>query len=326
MPNWTAFRSNLGDISSTLANQARQKQAQEDAIKMMFQKALIESKIKQQLKEQDPYNQLMTRMMQRWLGGTEEQSQIQSSQAPQPPMPKRIGIPSPSGISQFTSQQQTMNSELSAPSNNIVPSKSAGASNYEFVPSFGPSGISFRAQLKPGEELKQKVEEKKALSKVTITATQKQDIAGAKQQLMNVRQMEDLAKDLPGGYRGMIGIGIGSITRGAVESGTRRYLKKLPAFAAGLYRDLTGDKRLSDMDAQARAMPLLWHPSEDKSIREDVFADIEKALKARIDLLEKGEFITDEYGQAITPIESVMKGIKSQNNNKFQQSDPLGIR
>lgn len=136
----------------------------------------------------------------------------------------------------------------------------------------------------------------------------KQDIVGAKQQLANVIQMQNLARNVPGGYAGFGSMLRGAITRGATDQNTRLYLKRLPAFAAGLYRDLTGDKRLSDMDAQQRAMPLLWHPSEDAGLKTPVFEGIKQALNSRIKLLQEGNYYTDESGNSITSIGDVIKG------------------
>ena len=91
-----------------------------------------------------------------------------------------------------------------------------------------------------------------------------------------------------------------------------------PAFAAGLYRDLTGDKRLSDVDAQSRAMPLLWHPSEDEKIRKRSFADIKRALNARIKLIQEGRYTMSPEGDFITPLDEVLKeaGIDSSRFSK----------
>lgn len=135
-------------------------------------------------------------------------------------------------------------------------------------------------------------------------------------QLENVRTLKQEASKLSGGYQGITERGIAIATRGAQYGNVYAYERKLPAFAAGLYRSLTGDNRLSDMDAQARALPLLWNTSIDISLREPMFNFLEKALEVRKKLLSQGKYIQTPEGDIVTPLETIL-----QETQKPQQTD-----
>lgn len=169
----------------------------------------------------------------------------------------------------------------------------------------GDIATPIEARTKLATEIERQTREKAEEKAKVLPAKIKQDIVGVRQQIANVENLEQLAEQVPSGAGGMFSIARGAVTRGAFDKETRLYLKQLPAFAAGLYRDLTGDKRLSDEDASARAMPLLWHPSEDESIKKASFENIKKALRSRQKLLQQGTFSVVD-GEAVTPLGAVL--------------------
>ena len=128
----------------------------------------------------------------------------------------------------------------------------------------------------------------------------------AKSQLLNVKALRKEASKLPGGYSGIRARMIGVGSRGKYQGDVLMYERKIPAYSAGLYRAMTGDKRLSDRDAGERAKPLLWDTSVDTSLREPMFQFVEDTLQARINMIEKGQGQWDEETKSyITDFESV---------------------
>jgi len=135
------------------------------------------------------------------------------------------------------------------------------------------------------------------------TADMKNMIKSTEQASALFTDLKKQSEKLQGGYEGMQKIAEGAVTRGKGDTADYRvYLSTLPSASVSLYRAITGDTRLSDADAQARAYPLLWHPSEDVSVRQKKNEFIDNMIVARKALLKKGTFQTDENGNAITPI------------------------
>jgi hypothetical protein len=169
------------------------------------------------------------------------------------------------------------------------------------------------------ERINKDLEAERKLKAPTIQ--QKNDLLNIKNQIQNLTEMETLAKKIPSGrLAGSISGLTSSLTGGGLETNTRLYLKNRPAYAVSLYRSLTGDTRLSDADAQARALPLLWHPTEDTKIRDDSFKNLKKALEARKRLIEKGQYQLGKDGEFITPLETVLSEAKNEQETN-QQSD-----
>jgi len=131
---------------------------------------------------------------------------------------------------------------------------------------------------------------------------------------------EDLksqSQGLKGGYAGMGEMAKAAINRGAGESGDYTlYTENLPSSAVGLYRALTGDTRLSDADAKARALPLLWNPSQDVSLREKKNSFIDRMIASRERLLS-----SDKYKDGVIPFEAIKK--EAQREPKKFTSDNL---
>ena len=138
------------------------------------------------------------------------------------------------------------------------------------------------------------------------TADMKNALTTSKQAKSLINSVVKQSESLEGGYAGAIQIGKAAINRGAGSSAKyRTYLSTMPATAVSIYRAVTGDTRLSDADAQARAYPLLWHPSEDVDVRKQKNDYIQSMVLAREALLSSGKFQSDEKGNAITDLGNV---------------------
>jgi hypothetical protein len=147
----------------------------------------------------------------------------------------------------------------------------------------------------PSLEEKGQAEINVAKEKAKIpTADMKNLLLQTKGQIANLETLRQEARTIKGGWGGIGNIITAEATRGKSEGATMRYMRKIPAYSAGMYRSLTGDNRLSDADAAARAKPLLWDPTVDDSLKEPMFNDLELAFKARERLLEKGMYTVDE--------------------------------
>lgn len=129
------------------------------------------------------------------------------------------------------------------------------------------------------------------------------------------------SEGLKGGYAGMGEMGKAVMNRGKGKSGDYSlYLENLPSSAVSLYRALTGDTRLSDADAKARALPLLWNPSQDVSLRQRKNDFIDKMINSREQLLSSGK-----YQGGIVPLEDIKsyaEGIKTFNVNGVSYNIP----
>ncbi len=148
------------------------------------------------------------------------------------------------------------------------------------------------------------------LKSVVSPIKKEQDLNKAKLAYQNLKYMKDKATNLPSGY-GALRTNVGNFfTRGEANPELALYEKEMPAMAVAIYRDITGDTRLSDSDAQVRAYPLLWRPQrgEGKSIKAGSFADLDKLYKARINLIEQGRYKPNPMNpdELITPIEDVI--------------------
>lgn len=99
--------------------------------------------------------------------------------------------------------------------------------------------------------------------------------------LQSVDFLESLANKVPAGYAGIVSSGKGFVTRGETETDTKQYEKEVKAAAAQIYRAYTGDTRLSDEDAAARAYPLLWDPSEGEKLKKSSFERLKTGIKKR---------------------------------------------
>ena len=271
-----AFRT-LNSMAQGWDTGQEKKRQMQDAIKMM----ILKSQIDQQM---DPMYQLRKKMLEGGgIPGLGGQTQTQPNRQP-------------FGLNQTIQGQMPQTADTSQE-----------LQRWENNPNFLLTGKG--DPLTENPEYKQKRE--RELKAQIPTVQQKNDLFSARQQLNNIVGMRNLAEKVPAGYPGMLSIGTSALTRGGLQTNTRQYLKNFNAYAVSLYRALTGDTRLSDADALRRALPLLWHPSEDKKIRKTSFDSIEKALKTRIKMLSSGRGLTpnplDPNGnEFITPFDMVL--------------------
>jgi len=137
-------------------------------------------------------------------------------------------------------------------------------------------------------ELEQKVEEKQALDKVTTTAEQKNSLRKAISQLGNVATLTDKLFEMPAGRMQYITKGEAFVTGGESPKAAdiAEYEDMVQADAAGLYRDLTGDNRLSDDDAQKRALPLIPRPQQARRLQLQKTSKLKFMLRKRIEMLK----------------------------------------
>ena len=149
---------------------------------------------------------------------------------------------------------------------------------------------------------------------------QKQDLQKAKLAAQSLNYMKDKAKNLPTGGKAMASNVGNFLTRGALNPQLALYEKQMPAMATTIYREITGDTRLSDQDAESRALPLLWdaRKGEANAIKEGVFEDLDKLYQARIRLIEKGSYKPNpkDPSEFITPMEDVMAEAKIGSSNQ----------
>jgi len=155
----------------------------------------------------------------------------------------------------------------------------------------------------PEQKAAQEIATATAKSKIP-TADMRNMVSSVDSQLQNMKALRKQTENLKGGYEGMWNRLVGVATRGKEQGDTIMYERKKPAYAAGLYRALTGDTRLSDQDAQTRAYPLLWDTGLDKSLQKPMFDDIENALMARKIMLTSGMGTPDpETGTLVTSLD-----------------------
>jgi len=99
--------------------------------------------------------------------------------------------------------------------------------------------------------------------------------------MLQLKQAKDLLKGIPTGLPTAGRSLLGNVSKGNMFAKERTYNQLKPALAVGLYRALTGDTRLSDADAQARALPILPELGEPDEVIKAKIAKIEEALRNR---------------------------------------------
>jgi len=103
-----------------------------------------------------------------------------------------------------------------------------------------------------------------------------------------IQKLEELANKVSSsGWQGVVDIQKGKVTRGESNPELMQYLKEVKANAAAVYRAYTGDTRLSDQDAAARAYPLLWDPTEGPKLKDISFSRIKDVVNARKQLYQR---------------------------------------
>ncbi len=203
--------------------------------------------------------------------------------------------------------------EVKAPAKDIM-------EGYEEVPigvtetPFGSKRIETKIQPTLKKQLADeaaKLEMQTEIKSKVPTVQQKNDLDKVNQQISNIKDMRSLAEKI-GTYPGSrIAQGTAAaISGGGWATEHYQYLMQRPAMAVSLYRALTGDTRLSDADAEARALPLLWKPGQSSKIRKSSFDYIENALNTRKQMIEQGRYSLSPDGDYITPFENVIAETK----------------
>ena len=196
--------------------------------------------------------------------------------------------------------QQKADQEFQALLMKNAAAKQAEKSNMKSVYTTGPDGGLVRVGEVPiGSQV--------ISNPNTPTADMRNQLISAQQARTLWDEVKSQSEELKGGYEGMLEMGKAALNRGKGESGKYPlYTENLPSSAVALYRALTGDTRLSDSDAKARALPLLWEPSQDTSLRTKKNAFIDKMINAREELLSSGK-----YKDGVIPLSDLKKAASS---------------
>ena len=109
------------------------------------------------------------------------------------------------------------------------------------------------------------------------------DIAGQQDLVSSLRDKLD---SIPSSIAGAGASGLAKVSGGIISPDTKAYLDIMPSAAVKIYRSTTGDTRLSDADAAARAYPIMPKPWEPKELQNSKLKDIEDALNGRNEKLK----------------------------------------
>lgn len=150
-----------------------------------------------------------------------------------------------------------------------------------------------------------------AMAKSEIPTTDmKNQLKSIQQAGSLIQDLQKQAEGLKGGYAGIAELGKMTLNRGSGDSANYKlYMDTLPSTSVSFYRAVTGDTRLSDSDAKARALPLLWHPSEADDVKVKKFDFLNRMVTARGKLLESGKYKPDE----VIPLSVLRKEADSVN-------------
>ncbi len=118
-----------------------------------------------------------------------------------------------------------------------------------------------------------------------------------------------------GGKRGMAG-----------SDDVQLYNSNRPALAVGIYRATTGDTRLSDSDAQARALPLVPSIGETAAVRAQKLQAIKRLPVIAKAIMSKLPPDADEASVAAAFSSAVAQVQQESDIAPEGQADPLGIR
>jgi hypothetical protein len=114
------------------------------------------------------------------------------------------------------------------------------------------------------------------------TAEIKNKYSETKNAELALQKLKELADQVSSsGWQGAVDIATGKITRGDSNPKLMQYLKEARTNAVSIYRAYSGDTRLSDADAEARAYPLLWNPTEGDKLKDISFSRLADVIKTR---------------------------------------------
>lgn len=121
------------------------------------------------------------------------------------------------------------------------------------------------------------------------------EIVNAESSLKKLKELAD--KISSSGWSGAVDIATGQVTRGDSNPELMQYLKEAKTSAVSLYRAYSGDTRLSDADAEARAYPLLWNPTEGEKLKDLSFSRIADVINTRRKSYQEQYGFSDKSGQ-----------------------------
>ena len=164
------------------------------------------------------------------------------------------------------------------------------------------------------KRLQQQIQESSPEGKAkAVAAKRKETTANEVAKLQGFREtLSFLQAALAGAPSGPITGRIGkfqqSITGGGIRPLAKLYQDQKPAISAGVYREITGDKRLSDVDAQVRALPMMPDQNEAVQLQALKFAFLDKKLKSREQSLATGKEIKIEsYPEIMRDLAQTLK-------------------
>lgn len=141
----------------------------------------------------------------------------------------------------------------------------------------------------------------------------RESLRNVKFQKENFKTMRSSISSVPQGrVKGGISMLKSYISGGKGDEGSNSlfYLHNKPAMAVALYRDLTGDTRTSDADAEKRALGLLPDQMEHPDLINKKIGNIEDSLSMREQLLSTGSFQVSDNGDILTnePFSRAIRG------------------
>lgn len=155
------------------------------------------------------------------------------------------------------------------------------------------------------------------------TAEMKQSAFNLESQIKNFDAAMELLNGSPQGrISGSVASATGAITGGKENTAGKLYADILPGLSASLYKDMTGDTRLSDADAQSRAYPLFPKQGDDPKLNKLKEEFIKSTLKRRQSQYKSGDFSPMSQGEVMDQfVKFVASGGKEDKSNK--SSDTL---
>ena len=122
-------------------------------------------------------------------------------------------------------------------------------------------------------------------------------------QTANLQGLEALLEGEPAGVvTGRVARTAGALTGGNVNLSGELARQFTPSISAGIYRSFTGDKRLSNVDAAARAMPLVPQQSDSARLQKFKVAFLRLSFndrRKRLSRMSADEFFSDSNGMDI---------------------------
>lgn len=191
--------------------------------------------------------------------------------------------------------------------------------NLQQVGSVGSKDKVVQKPLSP-DQIGQRTEARNSANLDTPTAEIKNNYSEITNAELSIAKMEELANKIStSGWQGAVDIQTGKVTRGESNPELMQYLKEANANAVSIYRAYTGDTRLSDADAEARAYPLLWNPTEGPKLKEISFARLKDVIGSRKSSYKERYGFSDEESVTGTSSSGGSAVGKTSSGNSFKR-------